>query len=613
MRLLLRGMLICLFVVLLSFKGFAQVGIITTYAGPPMPVNGTQATSQGIDSPTAVALDVAGGFYVVSSSQNRVYRVSADGRITLVAGNGTNGFSGDGVSAVSAGLNDPDGVAVDFAGDLFIADAGNDRIRKVSKPNVFADLALSAGGVGQASTVGGNLETQPGYATVTVASGSVPYGTAVFSFKEGGMTVSEAGVPASPPTISARVFIDYRSSVNAVPARDGAGIVDVNTGIAVVNYGTAAANLTYTLRNVSGAIIATGHGTIAAGRHIGCFINQLKDVASDFNLPDNFQTTIQFGTLDITSDQPLSVLALRGTINQRNQFIYTTTPAADLTQSPGSNPLYFAQFADGGGYTTSLILVNTSTATETGTLQIMDNNGASLAINQFGGSSGSSFNYSIPPNGIYRFQTDGSAEDLKTGWVKLISDSGTSTPVGSGLFGYNPVDVLVTESGVPGASATTHARIYVDRSGNYNTGLAIANISDAAAAITIDALQTDGVTTAGTSNGALTLAAHGHDAKFVDQLIAGLPAEFTGILDISSTTPFTALTVRSLYNENSDYLMTTFPVADVNQPAPSPIVFPQIADVGGYATQFILLSTSGASSTTIHYYDNDGQPLAVGR
>jgi hypothetical protein len=55
--------------------------------------------------------------------------------------------------------------------------------------------------------------------------------------------------------------------------------------------------------------------------------------------------------------------------------------------------------------------------------------------------------------------------------------------------------------------------------------------------------------------------------------------------------------------KNNDYLITTFPVADVNQKAPFPIVFPQIADGGGYVTQFILLNTSGASSVEISCYD----------
>jgi hypothetical protein len=70
--------------------------------------------------------------------------------------------------------------------------------------------------------------------------------------------------------------------------------------------------------------------------------------------------------------------------------------------------------------------------------------------------------------------------------------------------------------------------------------------------------------------------------------------------------------VRSLSNENHDYLMTTFPVADANQAAPSPIVFPQIADGGGYTTQFILLSAAGASNTTLGFFDNSGLPLTLG-
>jgi hypothetical protein len=558
-------------------------------------------------------VDSAGNLFIADTENHRIRRVSALGIIATVTGDGSPGYSGDGGLAALAKISRSFGVALDSAGNLFISDQGNSRICKVSKPNVFTDFVLSAWGVGQSTTVGGNLQTQSGYAAASVRSESIPYGTAVFSFKQGGVTVGEAGVPASPPIVSARVFIDYRSKVNAVPARDDAGVVDVTTGIAAVNLFASTANVTYTLRNASGSSIATGHGTIAAGQHISCFIDQLKDVASDFIMPENFRTAIQFGALDITSDLPLSVMALRGIINQKQQFIFTTTPVANLTPYPGRDPMYFAQFADGGGYTTSLILMNTSDATETGTLQIMDNNGASLEVNQHEGSSGSAFNYSIPANGIYRFQTDGSAADPKTGWVKLIPGSGTSTPAGSGVFGYNPVDVLVTETGVPSATATTHARIYVDRSVNHNTGLAVANINDAATNIVINAFETDGVTAAGTSNGPLTLTAHGHDAKFADQLISGLPTEFTGILDVSSTMPFVALTMRSLNNENNDYLMTTFPVADMNQTAPFPIVFPQIADGGGYATQFIMLSASAASDTTIRYYDNAGALLAIGR
>ena len=131
MRSLTRIGLAFLFVAQLSSIGFAQSGIITTYAGPHLPVNGSLAPSQAIDIPTSVAPDGAGGFYVASALQNKVYWVTADGRISLVAGNGS-GFSGDGGPATSAGLSYPSGLAVDTAGNLFIADTYNHRVRKVT-------------------------------------------------------------------------------------------------------------------------------------------------------------------------------------------------------------------------------------------------------------------------------------------------------------------------------------------------------------------------------------------------------------------------------------------------------------------------------------------------
>jgi hypothetical protein len=64
--------------------------------------------------------------------------------------------------------------------------------------------------------------------------------------------------------------------------------------------------------------------------------------------------------------------------------------------------------------------------------------------------------------------------------------------------------------------------------------------------------------------------------------------------------------MRSLVNERDDFLMTTFPIADATKTAPSPIVFPHIADGGGYVTQFILISSGQAATTTLNYYDENG-------
>ncbi len=99
--------------------------------------DGGAATSARLNSPTGVALDAAGNFYVADVSNHRIRKVDASTMfISTVAGSGTAGFSGDGGAAVSARLNGPIGVAVDGAGNLFIADTNNNRIRKVGPPPV---------------------------------------------------------------------------------------------------------------------------------------------------------------------------------------------------------------------------------------------------------------------------------------------------------------------------------------------------------------------------------------------------------------------------------------------------------------------------------------------
>jgi hypothetical protein len=92
-----------------------------------------------------------------------------------------------------------------------------------------------------------------------------------------------------------------------------------------------------------------------------------------------------------------------------------------------------------------------------------------------------------------------------------------------------------------------------------------------------------------------------------------LPEEFTGVLDVSSTKPIAVLTVRSKVNERRDFLATIFPTADVNKPAPSPVVFPQVANGGGYVTEFILISASQAADTTLNYFDESGAPIHLGQ
>jgi hypothetical protein len=381
--------------------------------------------------------------------------------------------------------------------------------------------------------------------------------------------------------------------------------------LAVVNRGLLPANVTYTLHTIGGETVTTGHGVLAASAHFAKFIDQLKDVAPDFSLPPNFGTTIGFGSLEITSDQALSILALRLTINERGETVLTSTPAADLTKPLSVSPIYFPQFVSGGGYTTALLLINTSGSAETGKLTFLDDNGRPLVVNEVEGAVNSSFSYAIPVNGAYVFQTDGGPAGLKVGSVRLTPDVGSATPVGSGIVRFSTGGVMVTESGIPATTPTTHARVFVDKSGGHDTGLAIAAPDSAGVSVSVIAFQKDGKTVAGKSNGPVTLGGNGHKAAFVGELVSNLPNDFTGVLDLTSSSPFVALTLRSLTNARNEFILTTFPIADINQPAPSPIVFPQIADGGGYTTQFILLSANGGADTTVKFFEDTNAPLAV--
>ncbi len=124
---------------------------ITTVAG-----NGTAgdsgdggpATSAELNGPRGVTEDIFGNLYIAEYYGQRVRKVSPNGMITTLAGTGIQGFSGDGGPATSAELNGPYRVTVDLAGNVFIPDSGNSRIRKVSPDGTITTI-VGNGGVGR--------------------------------------------------------------------------------------------------------------------------------------------------------------------------------------------------------------------------------------------------------------------------------------------------------------------------------------------------------------------------------------------------------------------------------------------------------------------------------
>ncbi len=103
--------------------------------------DGGPAVQAQMDNPTGVAVDAKGNVYIADTNNHRIRKVDADGVITTVAGTGAAGFSGDGGPGTQAQLNRPMGIAIDEAGSLFIADTDNHRVRKVSPDGTIATIA----------------------------------------------------------------------------------------------------------------------------------------------------------------------------------------------------------------------------------------------------------------------------------------------------------------------------------------------------------------------------------------------------------------------------------------------------------------------------------------
>ena len=103
--------------------------------------DGGPAAQAHLNAPSDVAVDAGGNLFIADEGNHRIRRVDSSGIITTIAGNGERGFAGDGGPAVAAQLDHPRGVAVDATGNLYIADHDNHRIRKVDPSGTITTVA----------------------------------------------------------------------------------------------------------------------------------------------------------------------------------------------------------------------------------------------------------------------------------------------------------------------------------------------------------------------------------------------------------------------------------------------------------------------------------------
>ena len=236
------------------------------------------------------------------------------------------------------------------------------------------------GGISQVATASG--VTTPGYGRIAPTGGSAtPAGVAIFGFRQDGVLVSEAGVPALLPVSTGRIYVEI----------DGT----VNTGVAMANGSDQAVNVRFFFTDGTGQDSPDTTITIPANEQLAQFVTE-----SPFNQGPAFR-----GTMTFVASAPIGVVALRGLTNQRSEFLITTLPVAVLG-SAGSDTLVVPHFADGGGWTTSVVLVNPTDGPQSGMVQFLGQGTAQSiaepALVTIEGQPNSAFAYSVPARAAVR-------------------------------------------------------------------------------------------------------------------------------------------------------------------------------------------------------------------
>ncbi|MGP0070460.1 MAG: hypothetical protein ACLPWF_00800 [Bryobacteraceae bacterium] len=245
-------------------------GIISTYAGTGVPGYGGDrgpAIQAELSFPTGIVLDAAGNMYIADEGNARVRRIAVDGTIDTVAGNGNYPYAGDNGPATSAQM-DPVAVAVDSQGNLYIADASNYRIRKVDTNGIITTIA-GTGQSGNTLTGTSAMSTQIGliYDLTVDAAGNIYLADGTNNEVTEITTTGTATVVAG--GVQTGTYSDGVPATTAVMAPDGVAIVsgslyisDANIYNSVIHRVDLSTGLIYTLAG-SGVLGFAGDGGTA--------------------------------------------------------------------------------------------------------------------------------------------------------------------------------------------------------------------------------------------------------------------------------------------------------------------------------------------------------------
>ena len=655
----------------------ATTGTITTIAGTGesgFNQDGGPATQAQLYYPEDVAVDGAGDIYIADTNNRRIRRVDATtGTITTVAGTGVQGHGGDGGPATQAQLYFPAGVAVDGAGNIYIGDSRNHRIRKVDATTGTITTIAGTGAPG--SSADGDLAIQ--------AQLNLPYGVAVDG--TGNVYIADANnhsirrVDATTRTITtiagtgvygfsgdgglARQAQLYSPTGVAV---DGAGNVYIADGsndrirkvdATTRTITTIAGTGVYGFSGDGGlarqaqlhtpeGVAVDGAGNVYIADKNNRRIRKLTPVGTLPTQPRNLQLESGDGAVTLTWDAPASQGSSRiqhyeyridgegewistgsserfhtipGLINGRVYFFHLRAVSADGTGSHRISPeltpvadLDFTHFTNGGFVTSTLALVNAGAYPVWPDIYFYDQDGDPIAARRV---------VELTPD--LEVGDDGALRP-----VTVINSLGELTVASHGRGGQRAGSVTVRApssiggvlrfdipgfgvAGVADSPTVRDALLPVRRQdGGINTGVAVRNRGTATLTVGCRLMQAGAVL----EEADIPLAANGQDARFIDAIFpAADTADFAGSVRCTAPEPgsFSAVAFEL---DGVNGIFTTLPVVPVppqeQEQDAAQLDFTHFANGGNIVSDLVLVNAgTDAVVPAIHFYAQDGNPI----
>lgn len=343
-------------------------------------------------------------------------------------------------------------------------------------------------------------------------------------------SVGTAGVPMAQP--SPRFLVPIESDTSS----------GIRTGVALANPTEDAIAVTLRLRDANGNAFADSDRTISLGSR-----GQVAQFPDEIFENSGVDLSQFQGSLEIESEAPVAGMAVRLSPGQFATLPITSTNTARTS-------LYFAQFGDGSGISSTLMLLNpSSTENAIGTVRLFDNEGHPLSVDVNGVVEVGEFAFSLSPLSVSFFSTDGVGDSPVTGSVEVESD----VPVGGTILFEGSFGV----AGVGSVEPTDNFLVPIesDAGSGVRTGVALANPTMDDIEVTVRLRDVDGNLL---DNGSLvsSLAPRGQMAQFPDEIFAEAEvdlSQFLGTLEVSSSVPVVGMAIRVSPGEFATLPVTT--------------------------------------------------------